>query len=85
LEGILNIYARAEDFKQFADRFGRFELNYILVLSQTTFDVRNETFRHPLIDGCVFNQTLLNVSNQLALGDARTHLALGYLIKKLQT
>ncbi len=85
LEGILHIDARSKHFKQLTDRFGGLKLHHILVFSQTTLDVSDETSRHPLVDGCVFNQTLLNVTNQLALCDAGTHFALGYLVKQLQT
>jgi len=83
LERILDIYTRTEDFEQLADGFGRFKLHNVLVLCQTTFDVGNETFGHSLVDGCIFNQALLNVANQLTLGDASAHFALGYLVEEL--
>ena len=84
LEGYFDFNNSTKDIKQLADALRRLELHSLVLLGQARLNILNESLCSPLVQSSVVQQRLLDIPDQLALGNGRIDLGLGQLEQKLE-
>jgi len=84
LEGVFDVDSGTDQVKKFAHRLSCFKLNNIFVFLKARLNISDKSLRRPLIKCLVANQALLDISDELALGDTGGNLALSQLVQELQ-